>query len=231
MPLLIVRPAAVGTYDTATLVAGANKVVAVDTGDPVSHDENTSYIRFDSAGNQESYTVTAAGTPAIGTINSLSLKTRDNDSAGQTLRRFVRVGGTDGVNHDTVVGSSGTYTNRSVTPLKSGSVAVLPADILWSSTNFQMAAGMPAGVNLALTSLWMELDYAPPSGGWESVIVHFLGPVLGAALLLSDMPRLIAAYNRAARGECVIHGREAVELYRDLRANRYPRHFLLAGGL
>ena len=226
MPNAILRPAAVGAYDAWGLTAGANKVVAVDPGDPVSHDDATSYITSTAAGQIQSYTVLSAGSPAIGTITTLLIRDRDNDVGSDTLGAFVRVAGVDGVQQNVVVGTSAAWTTRTLAtnPLKSGSVALLGTDIRYSDVNFQIAIKLQAGgTNINSTSFWGDLTFLYPPGGFVCVIGQWLGPLV--AVGLAEMRRLATAL--AQRSGCLITPDEYETAWRELREGRRARHFLM----
>jgi len=71
----------------------------------------------------------------------------------------------------------------------------------------------------------IEVSYSPPPGAWACML-GILGPVLGANLLLAQMPDLIATFNHATRGKHLIHSHEAVEMYKDLRADPHRRYLI-----
>ena len=226
MPTAILRPAAIGTYDAWTLTAGASKVAAIDSGDPVSHDDATSYLTATGV-NRQSFTVLTAGSPGIGAITSLTLKSRDFDppGAGARLAAFVRVNGVDGVDQEVTFGGTSAWVTRTVAtnPLKSGSVALLAGDIKYSNTNFQMGfLGTPDGTNINMTTFWGELVYVQLGVGMV-LQLGSLGPLV--AVGLSDLPGI--AREVFLRTGQIITPDEYLSTWRELREWRWPRHFLM----
>lgn len=94
--------------------------------------------------------------------------------------------------------------------------------------DFELCLNKDSGAQTGIVSQWDALiDFTPLSGAWSSLLVSVLGSVLGTGLLLAQMPALISAFNRAARGRVIIHGHEAAELFKDLKANPHRAHCFL----
>lgn len=229
MPSAVLRVAAVGTYDAWTLAAGANKVVAVDSGDPVTHDDATTNISDFTVNDKESYTVLSAGSPAMGAISAISIGVRSNDNTAlATIGAFVRVNGVDGVELQFVSTGTGVYTTRNLAnPLKSGSVPVQGSDVQYSNLNFQVCVRFvtPGGATHTISTLWMDLTFVPPSGGFAALVIQWLGPLV--AVGLHEIPKIAQAIHRKTRGDLLIQPSEYAAVYRELREGRFARHFFL----
>lgn len=229
MPSAVLRVAAVGTYDAWILGPGANKVVAVDSGNPVTHDDATTSISSAIVGNKESYTLLSAGSPAIGAISAISIGIRDQDNTGaSTIGAFVRVGGVDGVQQTYTASGTGVWTTRTISnPLKSGSVAVQGGDVRYSDPNFQIVIQyVNTGVTThTVSTFWMDMTFSAPPGGFIALISSFLGPLV--AVGIHEIPKLAGHIHRLTKGDLLIQPEEYVALYRELREGRRAKHFLM----
>lgn len=91
------------TYNTWTLGAGASKTAAVDPGNPVSHDDATSYISVTrTTSTRQAFTLLTAGRPDMAQVISVEAFCRwrniNNPTTAQELNIFARRNGTDGAN-------------------------------------------------------------------------------------------------------------------------------------
>jgi len=190
----------------------------------VNDDNDTTYI---SVGNQdESESCTFAALEAVvGTIVSVKTRARAQKTGDFTYRSFARLSGADGAftAEQAIVGGWAWYISAAIPR---------PGGGFWTKTDVDSAelcvdsglTGTAGTVHVA--ELEGYIDYRPVTGGWSCLVSSFLGPVLGAGLLLSQMPDLIQACNRAAQGKHLIHGSEAAQLYDDLQANKHRRYLI-----
>lgn len=217
MPTAILRPSAIGSHNGWGLTVGSSKPSACDPGDPLAHDDASSYLTSDV--NRQTFTVQATGSPGVGSINSLLLKIRvlrdiDGESPADASA-FVRVNGVDGVSQTVSCADTPawrTYT-AATNPLKSGSVALVGSDIKYSDTNFQMGGHNPGAAAIPLTSFWGELNYNPAGGGFAFLLCSALGMFHG--LTLNDMPTM--AHKLWTKSEILIHPHEYALALRELK--------------
>lgn len=153
MPTTTIQVAAVTAPDTWTLGAGADKVVAVNSPD----DDDISYIFGTVAGNQEQYSLAAHAIPAGSTINSVSTSSRVKNIAGAFVTVRVYLGA------DFQTGpfrSPSAYTTYVDSFSRPGGGTWQLSDI----TSLQIAVRYAAaGGAIHCTSLWLIVDYTPPS--------------------------------------------------------------------
>jgi len=219
MALRVLRPTAIGFYDAWVLAAGATKVIAVDTGDPVAHDDAATYIS-EGAVVRQSFTVTGTWPPNIGLVNAFTVGMRIIGAApADQVTSFTRLAG---VNADVGAGTPG-----AVWTTYGPTAAPRPGGGAWTSAD----GAVELGVNVTglvggafVTSLWGVLDYSPTGGGFVFLLGSLIGPLLGSALLLQDVPRIITDFNRAAAGRDRIEMSEAPRVWADLKADVHRRY-------
>jgi len=149
----------VGTYDAWSLLAGPDKVSAVN----LPNDEDTSYIRAAYINTRQSFTLEASAIPAGSTINSVTVLCRADTieyPAGNFLGSFLRLSGTnnDGPANPVVYGS---WTDFSDTLTRPGGGSWTLSDL----------ASLEIGVIIAVdnkfcrvTTLYAIIDYTPGGG-------------------------------------------------------------------
>jgi hypothetical protein len=165
LPTVVIQVAAVTSPDQWVLGAGANKVVAVNGPD----DEDTTYIQSTTT-LTEQYSLAAAGIAPGSAINSVSVVSRVRFSAGsaRTWRVDLKLGGntTSGPNHT----SAAAYASYSDTLGRPGGGAWSLADLATLEVAIvQTAAG--AGAVQRCTSLWLIVDYTPPSAAGNMLLM------------------------------------------------------------
>ena len=98
----------------------------------------------------------------------------------------------------------------------------------WNSVEFgaYKDAGVRGDEDIYVYDLWAIIAYKAGGATLIALILSILGS-LGSNLHLSDMPGLISLFNRAQR-EHFIHGNEAVDLFKAIRAEKYRRYLFLA---
>jgi hypothetical protein len=224
MPVVILRPSAIGTYDSWTLGAGATKVAAVDPSDPVVHDADTSYISITAgAVNLKQSFVLDNGLPTatILTVNAFSMNTRARTTSGvagtESYFQFVRRASTDGAGISDSPGTA--YQTKTTNPFtRPGGGSWVAADFV--PGNIQGAVQTANGSALAfrVTSLWGELDFVAPTGGNAMILTSLLGPLFGAGLLLREVAA--AAQLLAARSQVLLTPEEVRVAWRELLVDR-----------
>jgi hypothetical protein len=155
MPTATIQVAVVTSPDQWALVAGANKVVAVNQ----PNDDATSYIQANSA---------------IAEQYSLAVPTIPTDSAINSVSTYARLRSTDGLRTfavDLILGAS-TTTGSTRTPGTSWTdftdALARPGGGSWGLADFatlevklrQVSSG--SGKLQDCTSLWLVVDYTPP---------------------------------------------------------------------
>lgn len=180
------------SIDQWLLGAGASKVAAVQT-----NDGDTSYIRSGTTNNGQQFNV--AWPTGIAAVNSLTAKgyakyvTTSGWHSG--VGCYLAGVGAD-ISNDVLTNAYALYTRTCVRP---GGGSWSASDCRSGVTYLYVSTyTSPGGGNVYCTQLWFTLDYTPASGGFNFIIGSLIGPLLGSALLLSQMPEIRAAYNRAA---------------------------------
>lgn len=220
MPTAILRPSGVGTYDHWTLGAGASKTAATDPGDPLAHDDDTSYITIGTApgaNNAQSFTLDT-GLPAatILEVNSVALNSRGKSNGGagvESYSHFIRRGATDGAAAMSAPG--GAYlTATTAAYARPGGGAWVPADFAPGNIQGTVSVPVDAALVFRVTSIWALLDFRAPSGGYVVMLGSLLGPVFGAGLLLRE----VAAATQLVRSRLLLSPDEVATAWRELRA-------------
>lgn len=216
MPLKILRPLATSaTYNSMALAAGASMVAAVDTGDPVAHDDSTSYL---TSNNQpQAFTLTGKPSPPF-RVNSVKTGCRHIQLAGgPSAGARMRLGGVDSATlYHSAPGGSWT-TPALVSHARPGGGAWTDTDI-GAATLEMFFWNDVIGASAGFTSMWVELDYSTPGG-----FVFFMlsvAPFVGAGLGLVHMPRLAAALARGGGG--LLLPQEYAQALREWNAWRRP---------
>lgn len=231
MPTYVLRPVAVGFYDQCTLAAGANKVVAVDPGYPLAHDDATTIMIVDGNGLTQSYLLEDVPGATISVQSfKLAARWRNPDTAGHTLRTNVRITGFSEVAGPTWfrAASQPSFTTETAT-----AIAAPPGGGSWTRTSvnavdcgFYLQVGeVPATTQVYVTSFWAEVDLTLAAGGWACVVAS-LAALLGSCLQWSDTPRLAAELARRER--VTVAPTEMATLYREVRENPRRRFFQMA---
>lgn len=217
MPNVILRPSAIGDQDNYALIAGASKVAAVDSGDPVTHDDATSHIQRGD-GQFQSFQIGNVP-PGIAIVNSLSTGLRSNVATGGNITCLVRFNTTNGG------GASGTSTPGTWTTFgptagaRPGGGSYVPTDLVNNSNAFQVAVTAGDVTINNVSTMWMELDYAPVKGGFIAVF----GSLVGAALGLHEMAKL--AKYLFARDRTTLSPDEYLAAWEELRYDPRRRIF------
>ncbi len=236
MPIAIIRPSAIGSLGNGwTLSAGASKQAAVDPGDPVSHDDNGTYISVAAApgANLQSFYMNTWSATIVDISNVYVLARGGLSSGGvETLTVLLYRAGVSGA-AVTTTGAYYTTFGTSGYARPSGGTWVA-AD--FATNNIQLTCNVPTDSALAarMTSMWIEVTYTAPSGGFAMFVASLLGAV-PAGLLLADMPKLAAEVLRCSHLRYGVHRTGAVRIppseYQsaldDLKAYRYPSHVLI----
>jgi hypothetical protein len=168
-----IRPAAGGTvsYDTWTLGAGSSKWAAVDPGNPLAHDDDTSYVsKTDPTTGRQTFFL---GTrPGMFTVSEVKIYVRgkniNNYTGSQAVDAFARRAGTDGssVTFTGLGDAVGLYTEGSAALPRPGGGVWTVADLNDSSleigVNLATWVGGDPGVHeFRVTSIWLQVTYTP----------------------------------------------------------------------
>ncbi len=177
MGIAVLQPDGIGNHDQWTLGGGVTKWQNVKLPD----DDNTTRIVESNVNNRQSFTIDDL--PTASAVNSVEVKMRADKTgaADNVVNMFTRLGGTnlDYGNH-TVSTSWTDYTNSGVGRPGGGSWA--PADFppvgaLELGVRLQSSAGDSARV----TTLYMNVSFEPPSGGFIWLLAQWLPPLLSVA--------------------------------------------------
>lgn len=198
MAIKIMRPTSVGSYDGWPLAAGANKTAAMDPGDPVSHDGDTSYLACNvTADVTQAFNMTVVS--PVATVNSFTFLLRANSGnigggeSVSTITGRTKIGGGSESGSLTLGGITGSYSDLSGAAPRPGGGSWVASDIDGQTIQF---IGRNHGdgshdpenfdPNHHYTSLWGSLNYELPAGGFVSFILS-LGPVVGGIITVKDM--------------------------------------------
>lgn len=159
------RPLAIGNYDAWTLGAGATKPIAVDPGDPVVHDDDTTYISKanGAAASQQSFTLLPYR-PLVASIVSFSYGLRSKIAwaiSAESLTVFARLNGVDGATSLATHGVSNAWTTFGAALARPGGGNWTVPDLL--NPTLEICVGNPASVDGAVrvSSLWVSVSYEP----------------------------------------------------------------------
>jgi len=220
MTTQILYPDGAGNYSTFTsIVGGTIPTIWTD-------DNDASYAQSNANGQKEGVTLDNLPSQAVGgNITSLKAILRGASAGAASVQAgaAARVGGADGATTAWL-----TWPNAGISNQTTAEIAHPSASWTYPEINAMEVTVVSNGITanaLRIHEVDCTVVYIPATGSWESLIVGILGAVLGSQLALSDMPGLIDAYNRAARGKSIIHSHEAVEMYEDLKADKHKRYF------
>jgi hypothetical protein len=229
--LLRVKTGAARRYDAWAIGAGASKKVAVDSLNPVTHDDDTTYIKDDTGGAQ-SIEVFLAG-PAIKVLSIGAVRTAARWKRATGLppaTYFFHIGGCFAAGattfSHTIDGSTGTgsyITAAPATLARPTGGSWVPADI---SGSLQVYVDDPASTGeWRVTTMWGEVDYLP----YSSVMIEqlwYMGAILscGAGLIYREAVEL-GKLLEPALGRFGEHDNRM--LWDELRAYAWPHSICL----
>lgn len=230
MALRILRPTSIGTYNGIGLAAGANKVVAADPGDPVSHDGDTTYLAANVAGAAtQSFVITTVY--PVGTVNSFTQHVRANSgNIGQpaeqpsSINGRTRKAGVESAGWTIVVGTSlgGSYADFSGNATRPGGGSWTGPDfdgvdieLIWVNVGDGFHDGGNFDPNNHYTSMWGELNFEPVPGAF----VFGMDAFVGAAIAFSQMLQIAGEYFK--RSAIKLTEAELLVAWRELR--EHPR--------
>jgi len=221
MPSQVIRPLATGAYNAWALAAGGSKVAAVDTGDPVAHDDVATYINSPGV-NSQSFTLTPIP-PAMASVTSFTVGTRlASGAAISACFTFTRLSGVD-LNVQTMNTVIGVWTTFGPT------AAGRPGGGSWAPNDF-LVAGVEMGIGhsdaldtVGCTSLWGILTYVLPGSGFAFLVRGLIPFLIGANLQSADMPGIAAEL--AKRGT-IVTAQEYAQMLRDLKADPHRIYFV-----
>ncbi|MGE0454452.1 MAG: hypothetical protein AB7O37_20610 [Vicinamibacteria bacterium] len=224
MPVSIIRPSASGSLgDAWSLGAGGSKAAAVDPGDPVSHDDGSTYIAVGAApggANLQSFYMNT-GVPLMVDVLNVDFFVRGGmASAGvEALSGQLFRAGTGGVSPSSTAAYYSTFS--SLAYARPGGGAWVKDD--FAVNNIQARVSVPTDSALAarVTSIWVELTHTVPAAGLIALVFEVLGPL--AAVGLAEIPRLCREL--ATRRGVRLAPRERLTLWRELRAYSAPRYY------
>jgi hypothetical protein len=228
MAQAILRPSGIGTYNYWTLGAGASKPAAEDPGDPISHDNDTSYIQIGTVpgtNNQQSFYLNTGIPAAMAGVNQLDFKTRarNTDTPGvESWYQFLRLGATEGSSSSQIMNL--TYANHAELAIaRPGGGSWVSSDFV--ANNLQGAVHVDAASTQTarMTSIWCVLDYQPVLGGLLLPFLWALGPL--SAVLFREMPMLARTVFRRT-GNLITTTEEYLDAWRELREHTWPRFIL-----
>lgn len=224
MALRNLLPTAIGTFDQWTLENGASKAAAVNPGDPPSHDDDTSNLSVGASSVKQGFTLTNKPTAGeMGSVNSVNWLARARSTASQNITARWILSATE-VSGGTLALGTG-YTNVSLSAIaRPGGGSWTPSDILDSSLEVIIQSSGGISGTQRCTSLWMQVDYNVPSGGFVFMLLELLGPVFGAGLLLHE----VAAAARLARPRVLLSPDEVRRAWAELRRPRRTGFVLVA---
>jgi len=199
-------------YDQWTRTGGASKVDAMNT-----DDGDTSYLAPTAGGQLQCFNV--AWPADIAGVNSIknAAKMSATDAG---LHGIIGVrNGSGHTVYDTGGSMSGSYVLYTSTALsRPGGGSWTPTDCANGVTYYELGFTTGGAGQLRCTYGYLILDYLA-TGGFMVLLTSFLLPLIGAGLMLSDMPGL----NRelARRSHSLTGGRQEYHL----RADEYPLAF------
>jgi hypothetical protein len=225
VPTTTLTPSAIGTDNGGVLAAGADKVSAVDPPD----DDGTSNIYCLGAGTRQSYAMDDLPSEAV-SIVSHTLRARSGSGSPGTAtgRGYLRLSGSITAGATRSGGIYQTFTDPDLA--QPGGGAWTPSNVNSSEAGVE-CVNDPDSAAWYTTTLSWDVTWSGAAGSYAFLIWEWLG-LVPAAIGFGDLARLIRGYNawqrRARRSPTLIRGREALELYRDLREAPWPRVFDLA---
>lgn len=196
MSLTHLLPNGNGFYNQFAIVGGSCSSNWECLDDPVdSPDEDTT--RLGETTNNSRQSVSLTNFEFIGSINSVTITTRLNKSAGSaaTIKNFLRIGSTDYDGSAQTVPINGTYANYTETWLLNPATS-LP----WTSTDLNsLEAGLlvtvVGSIALLFTQLYAIVDYTPAIPLTSPGLANKSNIVLTSKDLLSQQHDITDAYN------------------------------------
>lgn len=226
MALQDLNPVANGDHAGWTLVAGSSKWAAVAKPD----DDATSYIEIAREGTDKYSATVGTKPPGLSAVNGLKVglrgNSRDNASGTQIVNPFARLGGSDG--------TAQAYSGLASAPAFStvGLSAVdRPGGGSWTVADIDSST-LQVGVFVetwevtdpgfvGATTLWLEVDFAPPIGMLVFGIIASLGPL--CAVPLEQLGAIAREVCRRTPYRLRIQPHEYLQAWRELREHRYRR--------
>jgi hypothetical protein len=211
-----------------TVVGGGTKTSSIQRPD----DDATTYITSTAGdGDQQSYSVRYMEFVSVSSIDMTGRIRHANANPGGVIKLYVylagnRTGGASRSPSDTWT----TYTDSGLARPGGGSWA--PADISL------VQAGVVGTTNNAIkawcTTLYLTVNGDLHGGGYAfpDGIGSILLPLVGAGLLLSQMPAVAGEFNRRAvdvRAPYRLSPADHEPAWRALREHRFPQHYILGG--
>src|SRR3990172_1140863 len=202
MAQVIDIPNAIGSFDEWSLGAGASKLAALQT-----NDADTGYIVSLTNGQREQVTFPALPPNPI-IISVAVFRATMRASAGSPTDSVF-----DGVSYQSVGSLTGSYLDYAI------NAASLVRDTL-NGYESGVRVDTSGGNGSRCTYIVRDVTYSPSTGGFVFLLGLAL-PLLGANLMLSDMPGIARAVARAERGR--IHIIQPHEYQRHLPEFKYYR--------
>lgn len=230
MATKIMRPLAEGFYTQWPTLVGATKVAAVDSGDPVAHDDETSYIKKNETAGKNSFTLQPAS--GVGVINSVSLGSRariEGLVAGNSMNDGLRLGGNDSGVNTYALANTNYATMGATSAARPGGGTWTAGDLSTLEMYIQSSAG--GATSFRCTTLWISLDYIPATGGWA-----FMLGLAGLAALqnvgtLIDFSQFknFLSWRKTAVPDDQLGAGEDVIAWREFSEYRFPKFFNMGG--
>jgi len=202
-------------------------MAAVDTGDPVSHDDDTTYISNSEVNHYQSFTLTTI--PAVGQIDSVNLGSRERTTgvvAGISGYDYLRIGGTRQTVNTWAFPNTTYQTNGPTSGSRPGGGSWVQSDLASLQMGCRASAG--AVTTFRCTSLWIVLNYQNPGG----LIPFFLDCIIAGLVYPTFQAFASHIAFASARTWSPVTGPdwtvtpdEVVEFWRLHKARRYPRYF------
>lgn len=217
MPEDIVKPTAIGsTYPT-----GWNFVGAASRFQAVTDDSDASYVYTTSYGDNVSFNMPALGAGVVA-VNTVKHYHRCNDSSSASVHTCF----TSYLRKGTDLGGAWTPNEQMNNVAWRESPTVLSPDgDAWTVADFNTGAALEIQQNKSINNGHqfnhienrLKIDYSYEGSGWKCMIASLLGPVIGAHILWEEIPRLVAMIQQTWATPLLIHGHEAVDIFRALR--------------
>lgn len=217
---------------------GANKNASMRIGGgrsgPVTHDDDTSYISriMDATPYEQALNADWPGPLVSITAFTAGMRSRSG-GVGTTTRhaRFVNAAGTGGTSFASTSDSLQTWVT--VTPIDVNSASYRPGGGAWSAADFADSVTIfpeawsdANGSNDARwTSIWGELTYVPPAGGFVFLLqLAGLGalPFVGALADFAQFSRYLSWRRAHHPRHTLLTGDEVRRAWREVREYRHP---------
>ncbi len=157
-----------------------------------------------------------------GSITSLKTYIRNEYITNGTMEVFGRLNNSDG--SMVAVPSTSSYVWRvtDVLPRPGGGTWTVPE----VNGDFEIGVRHASLTQSRVTEYYGRVEYVPGAGGYVALIVGVLGPVLGANIMLAQMPDLVQAFNHA-RTQHQLQLCEAGQIYNDIKGEKQRRYLWL----